>query len=98
MIKVTGKRGSGKTTKLLELAHENGYILIEPNHAIADFARHRAKECGYDDVQVITLNDFWKHNSPFGNDRNYLIDELDMCLHYLGVDGYSNTEVEESNA
>ena len=94
MIKVFGKRGSGKTSKLLELAHEHGYVLAVPTYRMARYVVDMRKEKGFDDVKIITLNQFLEHNLPFGNDKNYLFDELDICLHYLGVDGYSNTDEE----
>ena len=44
MIRVIGTRGSGKTTKLLNLAAENGYVIVEPNAMMADYVRHLAIE------------------------------------------------------
>ena len=101
MIKVTGKRGSGKTTKLLELAHENGYILVEPTFRAVDHVRQMAEEKGYGDVEILAACQFNMRNPGLfvkDADNRYLIDELDMVLSQMNVVGYSDTDVEESNA
>lgn len=94
MIKILGERCSGKTTKLLKLAHENGYILVEPTFRMVDFTKQLAKENGYDDVEILCVLQFNMRNPGlFIQDYNnrYLIDELDMCLNTMNVVGYSNT-------
>ena len=91
MEKYIWPRGSGKTTALIKLAHEEGYILVEPIATVADFARRMAKETGYDDVKVIDGYEFCKRKTlPIYNEK-YLIDELDWFLEILRVVGYSNT-------
>lgn len=95
MIKILGERCSGKTTKLLNLAHENGYILVEPTFQMAEFAKRLAKELGYDDVEIVCALQFNMRNPGlFMRDCNnrYLMDELDMCLKTMNVVGYSNTD------
>lgn len=95
MIKILGERRSGKTTKLLKLAHENGYILVEPTFQMVDFTKRLAKENGYDDVEILCALQFNMRNPGlFMQDYNnrYLIDELDMCLNTMNVVGYSNTD------
>jgi len=94
MIRIIGERGSGKTTKLLELAEEKGYILVEPTIASADYVRNMAREKGYHNVNIISAHDllFYRHSAL----RNkYLIDELEGFLSALGVEGYSNSPAEE---
>lgn len=95
MIKILGERCSGKTTKLLKLAHENGYILVEPTFQMVEFTKRLAKEIGYDDVEILCVLQFSMRNPGlFMQDYNnrYLIDELDMCLNTMNVVGYSNTD------
>lgn len=95
MIKILGERCSGKTTKLLKLAHENGYILVEPTFQMVEFAKQLAKENGCDDVVILCACQFNMRNPGlFMQDYNnrYLIDELDMCLNTMNVVGYSNTD------
>ena len=95
MIKILGERCSGKTTKLLKLAHENGYILVEPTFRMVEFTKQFAKEIGYDDVEILGAPQFNMMNPGlFMQDHNnrYLIDELDVCLKTMNVIGYSNTD------
>lgn len=95
MIKILGERRSGKTTKLLKLAHENGYILVEPTFRMVEFTERLAKENGYDDVEILHARQFNMRNPGlFMQDYNnhYLIDELDMCLNTMNVVGYSNMD------
>ena len=95
MIKVFGERGSGKTTKLIELAHENGYILVVPNFRMSKYAAELAAHLGYRDVQIIDFTHFLAR-FPKCKEK-FLIDELDMCLADLYVAGYSINEEAESN-
>ena len=90
MIKIIGTRGSGKTTKLMEIASKEGYTLVEPSSFMADYVRMRAKETGHD-IKVISSHQFlWEH--PGHREEKYLVDELDMFLIQLGIKGYSNGE------
>lgn len=90
MIKIIGTRGSGKTTKLMEIASKEGYTLVEPTAFMADYVRMRAKEKGYD-IKVISSNMFlWE--KPGHREEKYLVDELDMFLVQLGIKGYSNRD------
>ena len=88
MIKIIGARGSGKTTRLLKLAEENGYIVVEPNIHMADYVRRMATEMGLN-VTVISSHNLW--NLPRGIAREkYLVDELEMFLASIGIEGYSD--------
>jgi len=88
MIKIIGTRGSGKTTKLLELANENGYILVEPNARMADYVRHMAVEKGYN-VNVISSHELLYRQHGVLKEK-YLVDELESFLVALGIEGYSD--------
>lgn len=94
MIKIIGTRGSGKTTKLLELANRERYCLIEPNARMADYARRIAKENGYK-VQVISVQEWLILYKRGVNPLRCLVDELDLCLDYFGIKGYSNESDEK---
>lgn len=91
MIRIIGGRGSGKTTKLLNLAAENGYTIVAPNERMADFVRHMAVEKGLN-VSVISA-----YELPYrmkGNARQkFLVDELEMFLLSLGIEGYSDRQL-----
>lgn len=88
MIQVIGARGSGKTTKLLNLAQEEGYVIVEPIAKIADYVRRKATEKGLN-VKVITVHELLYCQRGARREK-YLIDELDMFLSSLGIVGYSN--------
>lgn len=88
MIRVVGTRGSGKTTRLMEIASKEGYTLVEPSAFMADYVRMRAKETGYD-IKVISLHQFlWE--KPGHREEKYLVDELEMFMASLGIVGYSD--------
>jgi predicted AAA+ superfamily ATPase len=89
MIRILGPRRSGKTTKLLNIAAENGYVLVEPNMRMADFVRHMAVENGLN-VNVISAHEmlYCQHSALR---EKYLIDELELTLSSLGVEGYSDS-------
>lgn len=94
MIRIIGERGSGKTSELLKMAHENGYILVEPTPRMQDVAVAMAKSMGYNDVEILNILQFDMRNPGlFMRDINnrYLIDELDLCLSRMNVVGYSTS-------
>ena len=88
MIKFIGDRGSGKTTKLIETAHDKGYVLVEPTYQMAVHAHMRAREIGKE-IRVIPAAQFF-YDRLGRDEAKYLVDELDMFLKNIGIDGYSN--------
>lgn len=90
-IQVTGTRGSGKTTKLLNLAAENGYVIVEPNARMADYVRHIATEKGLN-VNVISSRELLYRQRGVVREK-YLVDELKMFMASLGIVGYSDEAV-----
>ena len=92
MVEIKGIRGSGKTTKLLYLAHGSGAIIVEPNKQMADFAREEAKKLKLDGVAIISMHELLVPISTSRYDgKKFLIDEIDMFLKNLNVEGYSKT-------
>lgn len=88
MEKIIGERGSGKTTKLIELAHSEGCVLVEPTYHMAENARLMARDKGYE-IVVLTASQFLFNH--FGSStEKYLVDELDLFLKNIGIIGYSN--------
>ena len=88
MEKIIGERGSGKTTKLIELAHSEGCVLVEPNYRMAENARLMARDKGYE-IVVLTASQFLFNH--FGSSvEKYLVDELDIFLANIGIIGYSD--------
>ena len=89
MIRIVGARGSGKTTKLLRLSEEEGYVLVEPNARMADYVRHMATENGYYKVNVISAHELLHRQHGIIREK-YLVDELESFLISLGIEGYSD--------
>jgi len=90
MIRIIGTRGSGKTTKLLNLAEEDGYVIVEPNALMADYVRHMATEKGLN-INVISAHELLYRQRGVIREK-YLVDELEMFLDSLGIEGYSDGE------
>ena len=90
MIRIIGARGSGKTTKLLNIAEEDGYVIIEPNARMTDYVRHMAAEKGLN-VNVISAHELLYRQRGVIREK-YLVDELEMFLDSLGIEGYSDGE------
>jgi cytidylate kinase len=88
MIRIIGTRGSGKTTKLLNLAQREGFVLVEPTFQMADYVSDMAKKNGFD-VKVINAHEFMWYK-PGHRDDKYVVDELDLFLQMIGIEGYSN--------
>jgi hypothetical protein len=88
MIRVIGTRGSGKTTKLLNLAAENGYVIVEPNAMMADYVRRMAIGKGLN-VNVIGAHELLYRQHGIVREK-YLVDELEMFMTSLGIVGYSD--------
>ena len=93
MIRIIKPRGAGKTTALLKLAKEHGYILVEPTKKHADCIRKIAESRGLREVPIVSFQQFLSDSQ--WSRAKYLIDELDCCLKFMGVCGYSNTELDE---
>ena len=93
MIKIIGPRGTGKTTKLFELARENNAMILTSNsRAMKEKARSR----GYNDIEIIGYGDLDSDN--FSLNKNVFVDNADDVLNCLinkfysiKVIGYSAT-------
>lgn len=88
MIRIIGTRGSGKTTKLLNLAAENRYVIVEPNAMMTDYVRRMAIEKGLN-VNVIGAHELLHRQYGVVREK-YLVDELEMFMASLGIVGYSD--------
>nr|WP_296955224.1 hypothetical protein [uncultured Mediterraneibacter sp.] len=78
-----GKRGSGKSTKLIKrAAAENKYILVA-THTQARCLFKQAKDMGLDILYPITPNELKAITYPHILDKGILIDELDIVLPLL---------------
>jgi len=78
MIKIIGPRGTGKTTKLFELARENNAMILTSNsRAMKEKARSR----GYNDIEIIGYGDLDSDN--FSLNKNVFVDNADDVLNCL---------------
>lgn len=93
---VFGERGSGKTTKLLTLAKEKGYVVIEPNYRMKVYAQELAKKIGCEEVVIIAAHEYLRQQIQ-GRQYRYLLDELDACLPEFGILGYSASPNEQKS-
>lgn len=93
MVRIIKPRGGGKTTSLLKLAEEHGYILVEPTQKHADCIRKIAEIRGFQGIPIISFQQFLSDSQ--WSRAKYMIDELDCCLKFMGVCGYSNTELDD---
>ena len=93
MIRIEGRRGIGKTTKLLFIAADEKYTIIVPTirHKInvEDMA---VKYLGKDhDIKIITSYEFFSPYFRPEKDEKFLIDDLEYVLADRHVVGYSMT-------
>ena len=85
---ITGARGSGKTTKLILYARDNGCVLVVPTYRMMKYAYQQALHLHCDDVPIITIDEMLQSSS---GEHKFVIDELDICLKKLNVVAYTNT-------
>lgn len=84
MIKIIGPRGTGKTTKLFELARKNNAMILTSNSRAM---REKARSRGYEDVEIIGYGDL--DNDDYSLNKNVLVDNADDVLNYLMNKFYS---------
>ena len=78
MIKIIGPRGTGKTTKLFELARENNAMILTSNsRAMKEKARSR----GYNDIEIIGYGDL--DNDNYSLNKKIFVDNADEIRNYL---------------
>lgn len=100
MIKIIGKRGSGKTTRLLKIANESNAMILTANSRAL---REKAKNLGYSrDLEIIGFGDLERDNYSFN--KNVLVDDIEAILQYLleryyglKVEGFSTTLEDEND-
>lgn len=98
MITIIQNRGTGKAKKLLEIARENGAIIITQDKRAFEV---KAKSYGFSDIEILDYEDLEDDNYTI--DKPVLIHEVNHILPYLldryyglKVIGYSGTlEIEE---
>lgn len=84
MIKVIGPRGTGKTTKLFELARKNNAMILTSNSRAM---REKARSREYEDIEIIGQGDL--DNDNYSLNKDVLVDNADDVLNYLMNKFYS---------
>lgn len=85
---ITGSRQNGKTTKLIQKAHETNSIIVCPNLRRRELVSKMAKKLKINIIQPITIDTLMKCPSISG--FNYMFDDLFDCLiHILPAGNYT---------
>lgn len=97
MIKIIGPRGTGKTTKLFELARENNAMILTSNSRAL---REKAKSLEYRDLEIIGFGDLDNDNFSLGKD--VMVDNAEIVLqklldHFYGINMTGFTANQENN-
>lgn len=78
MICIVGTRGSGKTTRLVELSEVTGIPIVTPNKGMADLVMYTAREMGATipkaEARQFSPNNYGRYRKPV------LVDEAQMIL------------------
>ena len=78
MYRIIDKKASGKTRKLMEIAKENKAIFVCSNPRAMEAKAHAYGIVGIDFIDYFTFLDD-KGKEP----ANYVVDEIEMLLHYM---------------
>lgn len=84
MHTIIGERGSGKTTKIFQLAKQTGAMVLCPNSRAL---RQKAKAMGYEDLEIIGFGDL--NNDDYSIDKPVVVDEAATVLNIL-LNNYYN--------
>ena len=88
MISIIDKRGTGKTSKLFQLAQENNATILTINpHAL----QVKAKSLGFDNLDIIGLYDL--DNDNFDLLKPVFVDNAENVLQCL-LDNFYNIKME----
>ena len=87
MYKIIKPRGTGKTTDIIKLAHENDAIIV---CAVPRYVQQLAEALGYEHIQVIDYATYILFANNY--QKSFVIDEIDGLLNKLKVIGYSLSE------
>lgn len=78
---ILGTRRQGKTKRLIELCHENGYsIIVCPNRAMCRITFDMAQDMGKPIPMPITFEEFINRRFFERHIEKFYIDELQLCL------------------
>lgn len=98
---ITGPRGSGITTRLIEVSARTGYTIIVPTHWMVDVVKRLANEKRMkipEPIAITQLTTYGGRRCVLDGRHRVLIDELDGCLQMLGLDVVAATMCAEEAA
>ena len=78
MYRIIDNKASGKTHKLMEIAKENKAVFVCSNPRAMDAKAHAYGIVGIEFIDYFTFLDD-KGKEP----ANYVVDEIEMLLHYM---------------
>jgi hypothetical protein len=85
MIRIIDNRSTGKTSKLMHLAKENGGIFVCADPICM---RYKAHAYGIPGLNIISYSEY--HDHKYDNRKPIYIDEVERYLSCYGrIDGYS---------
>ena len=98
MKTIIDKRGTGKTTKLFQLARETNSLILATNSRAL---REKARSKGYKDLEIIGFGDLDNDNFSLG--KTLLVDNAEYVLQNLldkfyGLDMIGFTATQEDNS
>lgn len=90
MIKIEDKRGTGRTSRLLLIAKEQGQTIVVPTFRHLQFVSHLAERYFGKDhgIKIISTCQFFDPDFYPDENERFLIDDLDCILACKHVDGY----------
>jgi len=98
---ILGEKGSGKTTKLIEIAAKFGAYIVVRDYRKADEVFKIAKDMGYSIPYPISFFDFIHKKFNGCGISAFVIDDVDSLLQYVAgcvpVLAFSVTTGEEGN-
>lgn len=96
---VVGKRCTGRSTRLLYLREKTGGIIITNTAQSAKYLREKAKQLGYPDQDIYSINDyFFKTGFRFRPNEHVYIDNAEFVFQqWLALTFYNNSEKDSIN-
>lgn len=89
----SGKRQSGKTTKLIKESAATGAVIVAPTKFNAEYIKTIALKMQLYIPEPISIETFIKEQFLHTSDgKHYLIDELQAVLHHLKIDAATADE------
>lgn len=73
-------RQTGKTHDLIIVSHYTGFPIIVTNYVKKDIIINQAKDMGYDDIPVFTVEEWWKKGGRFFGKNQVLVDDAEVIM------------------